>query len=206
MAFHILTDRLEVKLFQNMEGLMIKDVRDQYREILHEIGVRTGNLYSATLMKDKLYKLFDERISFLQQTCGSGFICASTINIGDAVRKLQLLAKMVDHNYDYIMHKAAQILRADALNCKKDMKKIENIEVSTQNASHIVPDSFFNFCTKLIVEKASKPENGKTCISVDTQTEEKVLSYLNSFCIIYMWTHNSSGCRHWLLFVQFEKK
>lgn len=77
VAFSRLVEQLEAPLFHDLSGFLVKSLRDQYREILRELGVKTADQYRSITLKFKLQQHFGSRVSILNQTCGSGFICAS---------------------------------------------------------------------------------------------------------------------------------
>ena len=81
-------EKLEISLFQNYDGFLIKTLRDDYRLLLRDKGVLTWDSYRSTTLKTRLKSHFGSRISILEQTYGSGFICASNVCLGDAIEKL----------------------------------------------------------------------------------------------------------------------
>ena len=85
VAFKVLVEKLEINLFQNYEGFLIKTLRDDYRQLLHDKGVLTWDSYRSTTLKTKLQSHFGSRVSILEQTHGPGFICASNVCLGDAI-------------------------------------------------------------------------------------------------------------------------
>ena len=54
-------------------------------------GFKTAQSYRSITLKRKLQKKFGERISIINQTGGSAFICASFIPLGNALEKLRQL-------------------------------------------------------------------------------------------------------------------
>ena len=90
VALDRLVEELKVSLFQKC-GFLIKSLRDQYRAILLELGVKTAGTYQSITLKLKLQQKFGKHISIINQSSGSGFICASTIPLGDAPEKLRHL-------------------------------------------------------------------------------------------------------------------
>ena len=94
VAFEVLVEKLEISLFQNYEVFLIKILRDEYRLLLLDKGVLTWDGYRSTTLKTRLKSHFGSRISILEQTYGSGFICASNVCLGDAIEKLHKLEKM----------------------------------------------------------------------------------------------------------------
>lgn len=94
-----------MSLFQEKCGFLIKSVRDQYRAILLELGVKTADTYRSITLKWKLEQRFGKRISLFSQSTGSGFICASSISFGDVLEKLRLLElnRHVDEKQFYTM-------------------------------------------------------------------------------------------------------
>ena len=85
VALNHLVEQLEVSLFQEKYGFLVKSLRDQYRNILQELGVKTAQSYRSITLKIMLQKKFGERISIINQTGGSAFICASFIPLGNAL-------------------------------------------------------------------------------------------------------------------------
>ena len=84
VALNHLVEQLEVSLFQEKSGFLVKSLRDQYRNILQELGVKTAQSYRSITLKRKLQKKFGERISIINQT-------------GD-------LLSSVHHSYPSVMH------------------------------------------------------------------------------------------------------
>ena len=91
IAFTCLVEQLERPLFKEMYGFLIKSLQDQYRVILHELGVKPADEYRSSTLKLKLQQHFGKRVSIISQSSGSGFICASTVPLGDALEKLKRL-------------------------------------------------------------------------------------------------------------------
>ena len=75
-AFNLLIKSLEVNLFIERQGFLVKSLRDKYREILRELGVKTADTYRLITFKWKLIRHFGSRVSIIDQSIGSGFICA----------------------------------------------------------------------------------------------------------------------------------
>ena len=120
VAFQQLLRPLEIPLFHDMCGYLVKSLRDQYRAILQELGVKTADSYRSITLKLKLQHQYGNRISILDQSCGSGFICASTIPFGGALEKLRHLeaGKHADDKHRTLRH-SAEILREDCKQCKR---------------------------------------------------------------------------------------
>ncbi|KAK1887399.1 Sarpagan bridge enzyme [Dissostichus eleginoides] len=118
VAISCLVEELEAPLFHDLSGFLVKSLRDRYREILRELGIKTADQYRSTTLKLKLQQHFGGRVSILDQTCGSGFICASAVPLGDALEKLRRLE--ADHKEDakyHALRQAAKILQTDCVNC-----------------------------------------------------------------------------------------
>ena len=64
IAFDHLVEQLEVSLFEEKRGFLIKSVRDQYRAILLELGVKIAYINWSITLKWKLQQRFGKRISF----------------------------------------------------------------------------------------------------------------------------------------------
>jgi hypothetical protein len=177
VAFTILVERLEVSLFHDQQAFLVKSLRDQYRQILGELGVKTAHNYRSITLKWKLVQHFGSRIAVLDRSCGSAFICASTVPLGDALEKLRQIEK--DNNVDdrqKSLHHAAKILREDARKCKKEAEAALSTDISIDAASKIVPDSFFNFTASLLSDKVNAlSENVTGRVSVNHPTAEKAL-------------------------------
>ena len=76
--------------FKEKRDVLIKSVRDQYRAILLELGVKTADTYRSVTLKWKLQQKFGKRISILNQICDSEFICALSVPLGDALDRLRI--------------------------------------------------------------------------------------------------------------------
>jgi len=153
----------------------VKSLRDQYRAILRELGVKTADSYRSITLKLKLQQKYGKRISILDQSCGSGFICASTIPLGDALEKLRHreAAQHEDEKHRTLRH-AAKILRADCKQCKRQCQNEQSTEISFAAAARLIPDSLFNFTAMLLSETPTKlQESGR--VLVNQPTIEKAL-------------------------------
>ena len=156
-AFTALVDELEIPLFQNSQGFLIKSLRDKYRENLKKLGVANAESYRSHALREKISQYYGSRVSILDQSYEAGFLCASDIPLGDAFKKLSQIQK--SHNMDKkdtVLHKAAKILRDDAKLCKKEHKNDLTIDVSFTAASELVPESMFNFAASLLCDKVWK--------------------------------------------------
>lgn len=101
--------------------------------------------------KTKLQQYYGSRISILDESSGSGFVCASTVPLGDAIAKLKQFERDRNINKaEQTLIEAAKILRKEAINCKKYQKNEESVFVSSEAASRIVPDPILNFTTSVL--------------------------------------------------------
>ena len=91
VAFTILIQNIEGPLFNDKCVFLIRSLRDQYRTILQKLQVKNDDDYRATTLKWKLKEKYGISIAIISQACGSGFICASTKPLGDALEKLRHL-------------------------------------------------------------------------------------------------------------------
>ena len=108
--------------------------------------MKTADTYRSITLKWKLIRHFGSRVSILDQSIGSGFICASDILLGDALDKLRRLENEYSVDpHQATLYRAARILREDAKACKKKSCDSVTTEVSIDSASKMVPHSFFNF-------------------------------------------------------------
>ena len=110
VAFTRFMEELEAPLFHDLSGSLLKSVRNRYREILRELGVKNADEYRTISMKLKLQQHFGSRVSVLYQICGSGFKCATGVTLGDALEKLRRLE--ADHMQDekhFALRQAAKI-------------------------------------------------------------------------------------------------
>ena len=74
VALDRLVEQLGVSIFQEKCGFLKKSVRDRYRAILMELGVKIADTYRSITLKWKLQHRFGKRISMFNQSSGSGFI------------------------------------------------------------------------------------------------------------------------------------
>ena len=141
------------------------------------MGVKTAQSYRSITLKRKLQKKFGERISIINQTGGSAFICASFIPLGNALEKLrQLEAQSQVDETNQILQRAAKILRCDIKKCRKERREDQSTEVSYAAAEKIVPDSLFNFTAMLLCDKPKVPNKEESVrVLVDLETGEKAL-------------------------------
>ena len=113
----------------------------------------------------------------VQSGRASGFICASSVHLGDALAKLKQLEHIshLDPKQETLF-RAAKILRKDAKLCRKERLASDSIYVSFESAAVIVTDSFYNFTCSLLYDCiCSVPLIGTTRVTVDTPTSEKDL-------------------------------
>ena len=111
IAFSSLVEQLERPLFKEMYGFLIKSLQDQYRVILHELGVKTADEYRSSTLKLKLQQHFGKRVSIISQSSGSGFICASTVPLSDALEKLKHLEVELHKDEKYHTLQCAATIR-----------------------------------------------------------------------------------------------
>ena len=181
IAFNRLVLQLEVPLFEEKRGVLVKSVRDQYRAILLELGVKTADTYQSVKLKWKLQQRFGKGISILNQSCGSGFICASSVPLGDALDRLRILEP--DNHVDerqYNLQRAAKRLRTDIDMCRRERRREQTTEVSFPAAEKMVPIYLFNFTAMLICKKTRLTQGEEEThtsgrLSVDEPTKEKAL-------------------------------
>ena len=174
IAFNRFVLQLEVPLFE-------ESVRNQYRAILLELGVKTADTYQSVKLKWKLQQRFGKRISILNQSCGSGYICASSVPLGDALDRLKILEP--DNHVDerqYTLKRAAKILRTDIDMCRTERRREQTTEVSFAAAEKMVPISLFNFtamllCKKTRLTQGEEETHSSGRLSVDEPTKEKAL-------------------------------
>ena len=126
-------------------------------------------------LKRRLEKYYGERIVCMPQRNGSEFICSSTLNVGDALRKLVVLQEKYETSEDEIIIEAAQILRTKAKECKSK-NEYNSCDISSKAAKEIVPQTIFNFTCQLLVDKKLHTENGMTVCSEDTKQKALLLS------------------------------
>ena len=177
-GFHQLTEELEISLFKEMNCYMITTLRNKYRNILCDLGVTSPDSYKSFKLKSKLRNHFGNRVAILDQSGqASGFICAASTPLGDALAKLKQLEQQsyLDPKQETI-YRAAKILREDAKLCRKERLASDSTDVSLESAALIVPDSFYNFTCSLLSEQVrSAPTVGTARVTVDTPTSEKAL-------------------------------
>lgn len=175
-AFDKLIDELEKPLLTESKGYMVRSLRDRFRSILKEDGVANPETFRSSQLKVKLCKYFGMKISIIQESGGSGFICASNIPLGDALAKLYALEKesKLDKRMETVV-RAAKILREEAKACKKSNKSSGSVEMSVDAASKLVPDSFFNFTACLVSDKHYQPEEDAKRFQVDRDTSNRAI-------------------------------
>lgn len=170
-AFSRLVIELEAPLFQDLSGFLVKSLCDHYRDILRELGV---DLYRSHALKLKLQQHFGSCISILEQTWGSGFICASNVPLGDALEKVRRLEDNMDEKY-HILQKAAKIIRADCHKCKKQSREKHSTDISLTSASQMVPDSLFNFTGMQLYDRVLEFSTAGRVIVDQATTEKSVI-------------------------------
>ena len=175
-GFELLIQELETNLFVEKQAFLIQSLRDRYRVILASLGVQNSEKYRSITLKQRLQQYFGSRVTVVDQSCGAGFLCASNIALGDAIDKLRKLENDRNENKDLeILKKAAKILRKDAKQCKKDQKEVCLTEISTEAASKLIPDNYYNFLNYLLTDKTQMPDPGKSRVCTNKVMEEKIL-------------------------------
>ena len=176
VAFSRLVQQIDSMLFEEAKGFFVKSLRDRYRCILKELDVKGAETYRSVSLKARLEQHYGKRISIIGQTGGSGFICSSSLSLGDALQKLQQLqADMkIDENFQ-TLQRAAKLLRADCKQCKHDTQEEQSTEISFEAADKLVPDSLFNFASMLLYDKVAKPRDDSKRVELDVLMKEKVL-------------------------------
>lgn len=96
-TFKLLTE-LEEPLFKKHTGFLVRSIRDRFRTMLEATGVKYGNCVRSFQLKEKLLKHFGNRITILDESGGSGFVCSSDVRLGDAIGRLRKLEQ--DGNVD----------------------------------------------------------------------------------------------------------
>ena len=140
----------------------MKSLRDKYRTKLEELNVENAASYRSSSLKEKIAQHYGTRVCILDHSYEAGFICASSVPLGDAMKQLSHLKGNSEMDKkEIVLQKAAKILREDAKLCKKEHKSNPNIEVSLTAASEMVPDSLFNFTASLFCDKVYRIQ---TCI------------------------------------------
>ena len=135
-----LTQQLEISLFQNMNCYMIQTLRNLYRDILDDLGVINPDSYTSFKLKSKLLNHFGNKVLILDQSGqASGFICAASVPLGDALAKLKQLEHIshLDPKQETLF-RATKALREDAKLCRKE---------------RLASDSFYNFTCSLLSDR-----------------------------------------------------
>ena len=156
LAFSQLVADIDDPLFRQSKGFLIKKLRDKYRDNLKALGVENAENYRSSILKDRLVQYYGDRVSIMDHSYEAGFICASSVPLGDALKMLSQLQKESDMDpKEVILQKAAKIIRADAKHCKNENKSNTSLEISFPAASQLVPDSIFTFTASLLCDKVS---------------------------------------------------
>ena len=90
VAFSKLVEELDAPLFQHSQGFLIKKLRDRYRDNLNELSVENAENYRSSTLKEKLIQHYGTRISIMDHSYEAGFICASSVPLGDALNILDI--------------------------------------------------------------------------------------------------------------------
>lgn len=88
VAFSRLVDELEAPLFLDLCRFLVESLNDRYRDILEALGFDKRDQSRANVLKQTLHEHYGSLISVLNQTKGSGFISASTVQLGDVLNKV----------------------------------------------------------------------------------------------------------------------
>ena len=95
---------------------MIKTLKNMYRDILDDLGVTNPDSYTSFKLKSKLQNHFGNRVAILDQSGqASGYVCAASVALGDALAKLNQLEHIshLDPKQETLF-RASKILREDA--------------------------------------------------------------------------------------------
>ena len=106
----------------------------------------------------------------------SGFICAASVPLCDALAKLKQLEHIshLDPKQETLF-RAAKILSEDEKLCRKERLASDSIDVYLESAAVIVPNSYNFTCSLLSDRVCSTPLIGTTRVIVDTPTSDKAL-------------------------------
>ena len=149
-ACHALVESIADKLFKDFSGFLLSTLRDMYRELLKDYGVLTWNFYRSANLKKWLLSHFGDSIVFFPQRGGSGYICSTSISIGDVMSKLRTLADDQTSD-DNIVLQPARILCENAKMCQANSTQTleDLLDVSAEAAKSPIPDVILKFCSTI---------------------------------------------------------
>lgn len=94
-------------------------------------------------LRKKIADKYGNRVSFLDQSNGPGFVCASSVPLGDSLRMLHDLEKQSEKD------KEVQIIRKDLGKVRAQQMQSTTLEVSEEAVGKIFPDSLRLFTSCL---------------------------------------------------------
>ncbi|MES9880475.1 MAG: hypothetical protein ABW185_06285, partial [Sedimenticola sp.] len=189
-AFSELVKQVDAQLFDDANGIMLSSLRGIYQRELTKLGLGNRDPYKITRLKEKLIKHYGSRLTILEQSHGSAFVCSSSVPVGDCIAQMKALQNAEDDSLKAgnrrVLKKAAKILRNDAKACKREASQKDSIEITRDSASGIVPDSFYNFTSYLLTDKVKEVDNNDRVV-VDKNKED------NALMLSQQMLHHTSG-------------
>ncbi len=120
--------QVDAQLFDDANGIMLSSLRGIYQS---ELGLGSRDPYKITRLKEKLIKNYGSRLTILEQSHGSAFVCSSSVPVGDCIAQMKTLQNAEDDSLKAgnrrVLKKAATILRNDAKACKREASQKDSI-------------------------------------------------------------------------------
>ncbi len=130
-AFSELVKQVDAQLFDDANGIMLSSLRGIYQRELTKLGLGNRDPYKITRLKEKLIKHYGSRLTILEQSHGSAFVCSSSVPVGDCIAQMKALQNAEDDSLKAgnrrVLKKAATILRNDAKACKREASQKDSI-------------------------------------------------------------------------------
>lgn len=187
-TFSAFVKKINDPIFKHSAVFLLTTLRDMYRSMLQDNGIPNWESYRSSSLKNRLQMYFQDRIVFFPQAKGSDVICSSSLPIGDVLMKLkQLQDESIKQDDQNIVLNAARILRDSAKSLKSTLTQTldDLLNVSSDAAKQLVPETLYMFTRQLLVDKKLHVSDSE--LSVDNADNKALLlaqQLLYSMCNI----------------------
>ena len=158
LAFLDLCNEIEDRLFQRSEGISLSSLRDHYTTLLGERGVKLESRVKCLALRKKISERYGSKVSFLDQTSSSGFVCSSSVPLGEALKMRIDIQKEGEGKEAKTLKQAGKIIRKDLEKVRAQQMQSPTLDVSKEAACELIPDSLKLFASSLLKSDVSNAE------------------------------------------------
>lgn len=92
VAFEGLCNEIETPMFCKPQGFLLTQLRKKYESLLQTQGENIASRVQCTKMENIIIlQKYGKRVPFIDQSVGTGFVCASSVLLRDIVQALHKL-------------------------------------------------------------------------------------------------------------------